>query len=418
MSQTGQTKFNNYDKEERDSKPMSNFLFALKSPESKRQYPRRLKMFFEFEFDKTLSLEAQASLFLKQASKGKNGIQWATQYFIRFLNYQKDRAQKGEISESTIPNYYKAAKLFCVMNDLIVNWQKIGKGVPYEKKAADDRPPSLEEILKLLEYPDTRIKPIILTMISSGIRLGAFDFLRWKHIKPIKDDNGKIIAASLLVYATDEEQYLTFITPEAYLALETWMNYRKVHGEKVNSESWVIRDIWQTSERSYGAYFGLAKNPKQLNSKGIKSLIERAIHAQGLWKPLEGKKRREWKGAHGFRKYFKTQAEQIMKSINVEILMGHNIGVSKCYYKPTEKEILEDYVKAVKLLSVDKSSNNELESKVKELTEKQDEITLMKIKHEREMRAMDQRLDKIISVIQENPKLAKIKTEVIKGKVK
>jgi len=36
-----------------------------------------------------------------------------------------------------------------------------------------------------------------------------------------------------------------------------------------------------------------------------------------------------------------------MKPINVEILLGHNIGLSGAYYKPTEKEILNDYLKAV-----------------------------------------------------------------------
>lgn len=410
MFQTTKNKLSVQSKQEIKSNtniPISNFLFALKSPESRRQYPRRLKMFFDFDLDKSLPLEEQANLFLTKASTKKNsnrGTQWATQYFIQFIQFQKERVEKKVISESTIPNYYKAAKLFCVMNDVLLNWDKIGKGVPYEKKAADDRPPTLEEITKLLEYPDKRIRPIILTMISSGIRLGAFDYLRWKHIKPIRDNNGTVIAASLLVYATDQEQYSTFITPEAYEALESWMNYRKEHGEKITDESWVIRDIWQTSERSYGAYFGLAKNPKQLNSKGIKSLIERAIHAQGLWKPLEGKKRREWKGAHGFRKYFKTQAEQVMKSINVEICMGHNIGVSKSYYKPTDMELLKDYLKGVEVLTLNKVSS-QLEKEVIELKEKQDEISLMKLKHEKEMQAMDQKLDKVISMIHENPKI-------------
>jgi len=46
-------------------------------------------------------------------------------------------------------------------------------GLPKEKKYAEDRAPTIEEIQKLLEYPDRRIKVIILTMISCGMRLGA-----------------------------------------------------------------------------------------------------------------------------------------------------------------------------------------------------------------------------------------------------
>jgi hypothetical protein len=38
-------------------------------------------------------------------------------------------------------------------------------------------------------------------MISSGIRVGAWDYLRWKHIIPIKnDEDGSIIAAKIIVY--------------------------------------------------------------------------------------------------------------------------------------------------------------------------------------------------------------------------
>ena len=42
-----------------------------------------------------------------------------------------------------------------------------------------------------------------------------------------------------------------------------------------------------------------------------------------------------------------------MKPINVEKTMGHDIGVSQSYYKPTEREVMEDYLKAVPLLTIE-----------------------------------------------------------------
>ena len=89
------------------------------------------------------------------------------------------------------------------MNDIIVNWQKLNKGLPTGKRAAEDRAPTIEEIKKLLEYPDRRIKPMVLIMISSGIRVGAFDYLKWKHIVPLHDEWGKIIAAKMIIYPGD-----------------------------------------------------------------------------------------------------------------------------------------------------------------------------------------------------------------------
>jgi hypothetical protein len=60
-----------------------------------------------------------------------------------------------------------------------------------------------------------------------------------------------------------------------------------------------------------------------------------------------------------------------MKSINVEILMGHTIGISNSYYKPSQKEILEDYLKAINVLTINKNNNNAIiEKEIKELKAK------------------------------------------------
>jgi hypothetical protein len=84
------------------------------------------------------------------------------------------------------------------------------------------RAPTVEEIRKLIEYPDRRIKAIVYTMASSGIRIGAWDYLKWKHVTPmfLESVNDETVAAKLLVYAGDAEEYYTFITPEAYNPLK------------------------------------------------------------------------------------------------------------------------------------------------------------------------------------------------------
>ena len=185
-------------------------------------------------------------------------------------------------------------------------------------------------------------------MVSSGIRLGAWDYLQWKHVTPLPNASGEIVAAKLIIYAGDREQYYTFVTAEAYNSLKDWMDFRASYGEKINGESWVMRDLWQTTNIDYGAKLGLATCPKKLKSSGIKRLIERALWEQGIRHTLAPRmKRHEWKAAHGFRKFYKSRTEQVMRPINVEITMGHDIGVSASYYKPTEHEVLEDYLKAV-----------------------------------------------------------------------
>ena len=47
-----------------------------------------------------------------------------------------------------------------------------------------------------------------------------------------------------------------------------------------------------------------------------------------------------------------------MKSINIENLMNHSIGVSNSYYRPQEKDLLDDYLKAVENLTIEENSSN------------------------------------------------------------
>jgi integrase len=184
-------------------------------------------------------------------------------------------------------NYVKTIKLFCEMNDILISWKKITRGLPKGRRYADDRAPTIEEIQKIIEYPDRRIKAIVCTMASSGIRLGAWDYLEWGHILPI-EKNSQIVAAKVIVYAGDEEEYFSFITSEAYNELKKWMDYRKESGEDINNQSWVMRNIWDTKR---GHLKGLITIPKKLKSSGVKRLIEDAIWAQGIRKKLASGKR-------------------------------------------------------------------------------------------------------------------------------
>jgi hypothetical protein len=258
-------------------------------------------------------------------------------------------------------NYVKTIKLFCEMNNILLPWKRITRGLPKARRYADDRAPTIVEIRKIIEYPDRRIKAIVLTMVSSGIRLGAWDYLRWKHIIPIKIE-GKIAAAKIIVYHGDPEQYFSFITPEAYLELEKWISYRKACGENIGEESWILRNVWDRNKGRRRTP-GIVTQPRKLESQRVKKIMETALWTQGLRHKLEpGKRRHEFQADHGLRKLFKTRCELAgMKSINIEILMGHSVGISDSYYRATERELLDNYLKAVDFLTISKQHKLENE---------------------------------------------------------
>ena len=323
-----------------------------------------MKFFFDSIFP-NLDIDAQSRRFIENA---KGNDQFVCSAFINFIVTQNKRVDRKEITPGTVRNYYKAAKLFCEMNDVIVNWKKIAKGLLREKQYGDDRAPTVSELIQLMKYPDRRIKPIVLVMTSSGIRGGAWDYLKWKHIIPV-ENNGEIVAAKIIVYAGEPESYYSFITTEAYSALKEWMAFRNSYGEVISGESWLMRDLWQTTQTRHGTA-GVIGYPKPLKSSGIKSLMERAIRTQSVGKILkEGTNhntRREWKVLHGFRKFFNSVLVNAnMNQTKKERLMGHDTRLDNSYYKPNSQDLLDSYLNVVNSLTL--SEEFRLRQKVEKL---------------------------------------------------
>lgn len=239
----------------------------------------------------------------------------------------------------------------------------------------------------------------MLTLVSSGIRIGAFETLKWKHVTPIySKDKNEVIAAKILVYPGDREQCYSFLTPEAYTSVDEWMKYRSNCGEQITKDSYVMRDIWQTDDMD-----GI-QNPHFLNQAAITRLLNRAWQAQKIRTKLsKGEKRHEFKTAHGFRKYFKTQSEQArIPSIKIELLMGHSLGVSDSYVRFTEEQILEDYLQIVDYLTVNQTIVLINKSLKKQEETIQHSLKEMEERHRKEMNALHQKYENDLNSVRSN----------------
>jgi integrase len=363
-------------------------------------------------------------------------LQQLTEDYILLL---QTKVQNGEITAGTCNVSLPPVKLFCEMNDIILNWRKINKLLPHDNDNAADEAYTREQIRKMLEYSDLRAKIPILFMASSGMRLGGFQGLTDGCIKPFYNNrNDKLLAAHVAVYKGTKDEYDTFISPEAYHAYEEYRNLRIKFGEKITKNSPVLLRRFDISPDGKTATID---NTKPLALSTIAGIIRIVAYKAGIREASENyNDRYNIKIAHGFRKFFSTTLSSIKAAdgsgrnaidfIKKEWLLGHALtsvhALEENYNRSDRvKLLLEEYLKAVKELTI--SDEERLKVEVKKL---QTDISNMKSVEvqlaakdkemqslREEMSQMSQQFNQAMKLIQHNPELAKVKPEALRRKI-
>jgi site-specific recombinase XerC len=331
------------------------FRAAIKNPHTRDPYERRLINFLKMI---KMTPDEFVSLAKTQPSEVEKKI-------ISFISRENDRHESGEITASTVGNVLKAIRTLSEMNDVYLNWKKIRRILPKARRYALDRVPTIDEIQDIINVADLRGRALTLVFISGGIREGAIEGLKVRDYTRIDKEGQKIdyknevtyvsSIGRLVIYNGEPERYVTFTTSEACEAIDKYLEFRAEHGEMITDDSPLFRDKFDPVKGQYGHG---KKNSKELvipmTGPSVRHYYNRLLRSIGIRnKP----KRRHEFSVNGFRKYFKTTAEQSgMLPINVEILMGHSVGLSDSYYRPTEQSLRKDYLKTVDKLTV---SNNQ-----------------------------------------------------------
>jgi hypothetical protein len=310
---------------------MDLFRAAIKSPETRSKYERWLERF----------LEAQDIKAGEFARKARESPKWAEGKVLSYVLALRENGLKSQ----SVASYLAPIKLFCDMNDATgINWRKITRVLPPRRTAPEDRAPTLEEIRLLASDSDYRVKFGVLAMASGGFRVGAWDGMKAKHIEPIRKD-GEVVAARLEVYPGTPERYRTYITPEAWGVFDAYLKHRRENGEEVGPESPVLRNLYRP---------GKAAHPRPIGGVAFRALLMSRYRRHGIRKGAkQNGERFDVAASHGFRKFFKSACEGAgVKSLVVEVLLGHDVGMSGKYYRPTEADLLKEYLKAVPRLIV------------------------------------------------------------------
>ena len=88
---------------------------------------------------------------------------------MHYLNHHRERVDREEISTGTLKQMWQPVRKFAdAFMDMraVIDWKRIIESMPQAEDTADDRILTLEEIRKLVEHHDRRIKAIVSTVCT------------------------------------------------------------------------------------------------------------------------------------------------------------------------------------------------------------------------------------------------------------
>jgi integrase len=358
-----------------------NFMLSLKS-----DYTRRTYSFYFFRFLSSNEMYSNLTLdeILKISPKDLERSIISTMVRMK---------EEENLSTSSTGLLLASLTHFFSINDVVLNRKKIYKFVGERENKFEYRSYTHDEISRLLSLLDERGKAAVLLLASTGMRVGGLVEIRLKHLQKWKiDDPGIRHVYKIIVYArSSRHRYITFCSPEAAEAIDDYLEMRKRHGENLTQDkesgNWTPGETPLIIRQFNKSDFTHKILPIQPKSIAIKIIVPK-LHQLGIRKKISvldstGTKRapalnrHELHPCHSLRIFAITQMQRakLDKTIR-EMLVDHSVGLDSVYYKPQEEEILEEYLKAVDLLTI--SKEHRLQKQLDHYNKKSDDLQLVR----------------------------------------
>jgi integrase len=356
-------------------KPYDRFVDAIDNPKTRREYLSCLRLFMEHHqvtgYDELLKL---------------NTVQ-IEDIIINYILFMKN--EKG-LSEGLITQRASALRMFFSANRINLNWDFINRHKGKFKKKQKLEAYNHEQIHRLLEISNHRTRCIVLIFSSTGIRIGALPELRLKHLKKM----GNLY--QFTIYENEEEEYITFCTPECATAIDNYLAYRKRSGEVITQESYLIRNEFDSEDLEQ-----VRSNSAPISSSTIRNVMSKLLIKAGLRKlehEVDTTHRKQIPIDHGYRMFFTSQLVNAKLQPELRwLLEGHALKASDKSYVRVKDQLHYEYLKAINNLTI--NPENRLREQVKSLEADRDEITLMKLEHRQHMKEMRQEMETKFSQI-------------------
>jgi integrase len=289
---------------------------------------------------------------------------FAKKYFTEERNYANDLqrfASNHDIPPKTIKLYMSAVKEYLMQNDIEIS-QKQARTIRNKMVKGGartiEKDLDIDTLRKIIQHMDIKGKSLVLTLASSGMRIGEALSLNIKDIDLTA--NPPIITIKGKNTKTGENR-ISFINKEAKEALVEWLKVRDSYlASSINKNRGLIE-------------YGIAK-PKSESSDRLFPFTDgvasqfwlNAITKAGLL-TRDDETNRIQLHIHQLRKFFRSQLALKCPVDIVEALMGHSGYLTEAYRRYTQKQMAQFYQNTEYLLYVSMPQDiQRIESEFKE----------------------------------------------------
>jgi hypothetical protein len=208
------------------------------------------------------------------------------------------------------------------------------------------------------------MRMIILILASSGARIGSLPDQTLGSLTKLPDYG----LYKIVFYEDTRNEYYTFTTKEASVTgIDNYLLYRQRSGEKISfnegTQKWEPSDTPLIRKQFDVTDLLQVRNPKPIMINALRVILTNQLNRSGIrvmehpTAPDSPKRiRKSISLANGFRK--RVISIFIEASLNHEIrelLVDHATQLDQHYFRPTEDQVLQEYLKAESYLTIDPS---------------------------------------------------------------
>jgi hypothetical protein len=266
------------------------------------------------------------------------------------------------VSYSTIKFLIAPIFTFYSLNDVYLNRKKVSRYLGEYKRIVKDGTYSTEQIQTALQTADARMRMIILILASTGARIGSLPELTLNSLTKLPDYG----LYRIVFYEGTNNEYYSYCTLEcASTGIDNYLFYRQRCGEKISFDDKTQK--WEPSDTplirlQFDPSDGLqVRNPKPMMINALRVVLTNHLVRSGIrvmehpTAPDSPKRvRKSVSLSNGYRK--RAISIFIEAGLNHEIrelIVDHNTQLDQHYFRPSEDQVLSEYLKAEPLLTVD-----------------------------------------------------------------